>query len=61
MNFIYFELLIEMTNDAPSDPIFKELHIINFDDIHSVELGKFMYSYKNSLLPSKFIKECIHS
>ena len=40
--------------DAPSDPIFKEFHILKFDDIHFVELGKFMYSYKNSLLPGKF-------
>ena len=40
--------------DAPPDPIFKEFHILKFDDIHSVELGKFMYSYKNYFLPSKF-------
>ena len=43
--------------DAPSDPIFKEFHLLKFDDIHSVELGKFMCSYKNqSLLPSKSVK-----
>ena len=41
--------------DAPSDPIFKELQILKFDDIYSLELGKFIYSaYKNYLLPSKF-------
>ena len=29
-------------------------HILKFHDIHSVELSKFVYSYKNSLLPSTF-------
>ena len=47
-------IIIKSNFDAPSDPIFKEFHLLKFDDIHSVKLGKFMYSYKNSLLPSKF-------
>ena len=33
-------------------PIFKEL--LKFHDIHSFQLGTFMFSFKNSTLPSKF-------
>ena len=39
-------IISKSTFDAPSDPIFKELHILKFDNIHSLELGKFIYSYK---------------
>ena len=38
--------------DAHTDPIFKELRILKFNDIYLLNLGKFMYSYQNGLLPS---------
>ena len=40
--------------DAHTDPIFKELSILKFNDIHLLQLGQFMYSYKSSSLPLKF-------
>ena len=40
--------------DAHTDPIFKELRILKFNDIYLLNLGKFMYSYQNGLLPSSF-------
>ena len=46
--------VVRIISKSNFDPIFKEFHILKFDDIHSLQLGKFMYSYKNSLLPSKF-------
>ena len=40
--------------DANTSPIFKELKLLKFHDIHSFQLGFFMFSLKNSTLPSKF-------
>ena len=40
--------------DAHTDPIFKNLGILKFHDIHLIQLGLFMYSYQNQTLPSKF-------
>ena len=37
-----------------TDPIFKDLGILKFNDIHLLQLGQFMYSCKNSFLPPKF-------
>ena len=34
--------------------IFKELKLLKFHDIHSFQLGTFMFSFENSTLPSKF-------
>ena len=42
------------TCDANTSPIFKELKLLKFHDIHSFQLGFFMFSLKNSTLPSKF-------
>ena len=42
------------TYDANTSPIFKELKLLKFHDIHSVQLGFFMFSLKNSTFPSKF-------
>ena len=42
------------TYDANASPIFKELKLLKFHDIHSFQLGFFMFSLKNSTLPSKF-------
>ena len=40
--------------DAHTDPIFKELRTLKFNDIYLLNLGKFMYSYQNGLLPRSF-------
>ena len=54
----YRELLLSqllMSNlDAHTDPIFKELSILKFNDIHLLQLGQFMYSCKSSSLRLKF-------
>ena len=43
------------TYDANTSPIFMELKLLKFHDIHSFHLGFFfMFSLKNSTLPSKF-------
>ena len=39
--------------DANTGPIFKKLELLKFHDIHLFQLG-FMFSFKNSTLPSKF-------
>ena len=39
---------------AHTDPIFKELGILKFNDIHLLQLGQFMHSCKNSFLPPRF-------
>ena len=40
--------------DANTGPIFKKLKQLKFHDIHLFQLGFFMFSFKNSTLPSKF-------
>ena len=40
--------------DAFLDPIYKEHRMLKLLDIRLLELGKFMYSYKHSLLPIRF-------
>ena len=40
--------------DASLDPIYKEHRMLKLLDIRLLELGKFMYSYKHSLLPIRF-------
>ena len=42
------------TYDANTSSIFKELKLLKFHDIHLFQLGFFMFSLKNSTLPSKF-------
>ena len=39
---------------AHTGPIFKELKLLKFHDIHSFQLGTFMFSFENSTLPFKF-------
>ena len=39
---------------AHTDPLFKKLNILKFEDIRSLQLGQFMYCHKNSLLPKRF-------
>ena len=40
--------------DAHTDPIFKELHILKFHYICSLQIGQFMFPYKLGLLPTNF-------
>ena len=40
--------------NAYKDPIFKDLSILKFNDIHLLQLGQFMYFCKNSFLPPRF-------
>ena len=48
-------IVIKSTYDANSSPIFKELKLLKFHDIRSFQLVVFfMFSLKNSTLPSKF-------
>ena len=37
-----------------TEPIFKKLNLLKFQDIHLLHLGQFMFSFKNSILPRKF-------
>ena len=52
--------------NAHSEPIFKKLNLLKFQDIHFMHLGQFMFSFKNAILPRKFenkfaINNQIHS
>ena len=40
--------------DAHTDPLFKELKILKFDDMYLFNLGVFMFLYCNNLLPDPF-------
>ena len=40
--------------DAHTDPLFKNCCILKVNDIFLLQLGNFMYSYRNGLLPEKF-------
>ena len=40
--------------NAHTDPIFKGLAILKFNDIGLLQLGQFMFSCKNSFLPPRF-------
>ena len=42
------------TYDANTGPIFKKLELLKFHDIHLFQLGFFLFSFKNSTLPSMF-------
>ena len=37
--------------NAHTEPIFKKLNLLKFQDIHLLHLGQFMFSFKNSILP----------
>ena len=50
----YLRIVNNSTYDANTDPIFKKLELLKLHDIHSFQLGFFMFSFKNSTLPSKF-------
>ena len=42
--------------NSHTDPIFKNLGMLKFNDIHLLQLGQFMYSCKNSFLPSSSLR-----
>ena len=37
--------------DAHTDPLFKNLKILNLESIYKLQIGKFMYQYRSGLLP----------
>ena len=40
--------------DAHTDPLFKNLKILNLESIYKLQIGKFMYQYRSGLLPYSF-------
>ena len=40
---------------APSAPIFYDLSLLNIFEINKLEIGTFMYKFKNNLLPQPFM------
>ena len=40
--------------DAHTEPLFKNLRILNLKDIYKLQIGKFMYQCKSGLLPDSF-------
>ena len=42
------------TDACYTDTLFKNLKILNFEDIYKLQIGKFMYQHKSSLLPYSF-------
>ena len=41
-------------NTAHTDPLFKNLKILNLEAIYKLQIGKFMYQYRSGLLPYSF-------
>ena len=37
--------------DAHTDPLFKNLKVLNRESIYELQIGKFMYQYRSGLLP----------
>ena len=40
--------------DAHTDPLFKNLKILNLESIYKLQIGKFMFQYRSGLLPYSF-------
>jgi hypothetical protein len=47
-------ILSNASYDAHTSPLFKSKMILKFEDIYLLNLGKFMFSYQNNLLPASF-------
>ncbi len=47
-------ILSNASYDAHTSPLFKSNKILKFEDIYLLNLGKFMFSYQNNLLPPSF-------
>ena len=42
--------------DAHTDPLFKNLKLLNLESIYKLQIGKFMFQYRSDLLPYSFNK-----
>ena len=40
--------------DAHTEPLFKNLRILNLKDIYKLQIGEFMYQCKSGLLPDSY-------
>ena len=47
-------IISKSTFDAHTNPIFKNLNILKFENLIKLQIGKIMYLYKNGLLPDSF-------
>ena len=45
------KLMSRSAFDAHTDPLFKNLKVLNLESIYELQIGKFMYQYKSGLLP----------
>ena len=48
------ETIFRSAFDAHTDPIFKSLKLLKFENIVSLQVAKIMYLYKNGQLPESF-------
>ena len=47
--------------EAHTDPLFKNLMILKLEDIYSLHLGKFKFSFKNTPFPSSFSRSILRT
>ena len=47
--------------EAHTDPLFKNLMILKLEDIYSLHLGKFKFSFKNTSFPSSFSRSILRT
>ena len=47
--------------DAHTEPLFKNLMILKLEDIYSLHLGKFKFSFKNTSIPSSFSRSILRT
>jgi len=47
-------IMLRSAFDAHTDPLFKNLKILNLGSIYELQIGKFMYQYRSGLLPYSF-------
>ena len=47
-------IMLRSALDAHTDPLFKNLKILNLESIYKLQIGKFMYQYRSGLLPYSF-------
>ena len=47
--------------EAHTDPLFKNLMILKLEDIYSLHLGKFKFSFKNTPVPSSFSRSILRT
>ena len=54
-------VISEKDFDAHTDPLFKNLMIVKLEDIYSLHLAKFMFSFKNNSIPSSFSRSILRT